>query len=101
MPKAWARRATFLPIVPRPMMPSTLLRTSWTVGGALPCQRPAGTLRRWEIGPVVARAEALHQLQVRRVLVELLRHILLHEAHEIVRAGQGGLLFRGIVQQYV
>ena len=30
-------------------MPSTLLRTSWTVGGALPCQRPAVTLACWVI----------------------------------------------------
>ena len=49
MPNAWASRATFLPIVPRPMMPSTLSRTWWTVGGELPCQRPAVTLVCWVI----------------------------------------------------
>ena len=45
MPKALASRATFLPMVPSPTMPSTLPRISkmpaWE--GALPRQRPATT----------------------------------------------------------
>ena len=123
MPKACASRATFLPIVPSPTMPSTLSRTWWTVGGALPCQRPAVTLacwvisrrdtasisssgvlgdrhrvgaavvaqrhlalaRRLEVGAVVAGAQHLDQLEPGRVLVELRRHVLLHEAHEVAR----------------
>ena len=45
MPKARASRATFLPMVPKPMMPSVLSCSSYMRGaGPLPRQRPPDTL---------------------------------------------------------
>ena len=45
MPNVRASRATFLPMVPSPMMPSVLSCTSYMRGaGPLPRQRPAETL---------------------------------------------------------
>ena len=76
-----------------------MLRHGDRVGAAIGAQRHAALAGRLEVGAVVARAQHLDELEVRRILEELRRHVLLDEAHEIVGTGQGGLLLRRIVQR--
>jgi hypothetical protein len=56
-------------------------------------QRHLALARRFEVGAVVAGAQHLDELELGRVPEELRRHVLLHEADEVVGAGQCRLHF--------
>ena len=76
-----------------------MLRDGDRVGAAVVAERDLALARRVEIGAIVARAQHLDQLQLRRVLEELRRDILLDETHEVVGAREGCLHLRRVVQR--
>ena len=76
-----------------------MLRNGDRIGAAVVAQRDLALACGVEIGTVVAGAQHLDQLQPRRFLEELRRHVLLHEAHEVVGAWQGCLHLRRVVQR--
>src|SRR5215471_21108180 len=66
------------------------------IGAAVVTQRNFAPAGRDEIGLIVAGRQTLHEPQLGRGLIELLRHHLLYETHKIVRAWQCRTGFRRI-----
>src|SRR6201989_3577494 len=58
------------------------------MAAAVVTQRNFAPAGRGEISLIVAGRQALHELQMGRGLIELLRHHLLYETHKIVRLRQ-------------